>query len=165
MTMPQADRRHDPYPFTWEVPVGILTIWLLLAGAGVHFGRALANLTTGAGWTWPVGRGLFRSLPQVLSGDAAAGLEHVPAATASSTCVIGWILTVELLLAVGLGVGAVIVLRRWGPGRMKGMASPAQAESILGVTRLRKVSQIIRPDLYPPTIPPTGGHDGYHPRP
>lgn len=165
MTMPQADRRHDPYPFTWEIPVGILTGWLLLAGTGIHLGRALANLTAGAGWTWPVARGLFRSMPQVISGDAAAGLESVPVAMASATLVIGWILTVELLLTGGLGGGAVMVLRRWGPGRMKGMASPAEAESILGVTRLRKVSQIIRPDLYPPKIPPTGGHDGYHPRP
>jgi hypothetical protein len=49
---------------------------------------------------------------------------------------------------------------------MKGMASAEQAETTLGLTRLRKVRRIIRPDLYAPDHTPTqqhGGHDGYHP--
>jgi hypothetical protein len=31
---------------------------------------------------------------------------------------------------------------------MRGMATAAEAEKILGVTRLRKVAGIVRPDLY-----------------
>ena len=38
--------------------------------------------------------------------------------------------------------------QRWGPGRMRGMATAAEAEKLLGVTRLRKVAGILRPDLY-----------------
>jgi len=41
--------------------------------------------------------------------------------------------------------------RRWGPGRMKGMASPGEAEQVLGLTRLRRNAPLIRPDLYPST--------------
>ena len=26
MTMQQTDRRRDPYPFTWEIPVGIAAV-------------------------------------------------------------------------------------------------------------------------------------------
>ena len=31
---------------------------------------------------------------------------------------------------------------------MRGMATAAEAEKLLGVTRLRKVADIVRPDLY-----------------
>ena len=41
-----------------------------------------------------------------------------------------------------------LVLDRWGPARMKGMASRGEAERLLGVTRLRKVRAVVRPDLY-----------------
>ena len=61
MTMLQSDRRRDPYPFTWEIPVGILTGWLLLAGLGIQLARTLANWTAGAGWIWPTGKALYSS--------------------------------------------------------------------------------------------------------
>ena len=34
-------------------------------------------------------------------------------------------------------------------GRILGMATPTQVEHVLGVSRLRKVRHVIRPDLYP----------------
>lgn len=73
---------------------------------------------------------------------------------------------VELLIAAALVAAITWGMRRWGPQRMKGMASAEQAETTLGLTRLRKVRRIIRPDLYAPDHTPTqqhGGHDGYHP--
>ena len=34
---------------------------------------------------------------------------------------------------------------------MKGMATPTEAEQVLGLTRLRRNATLIRPDLRPPT--------------
>jgi hypothetical protein len=146
MTMLQSDRRRDPYPFTWEIPVGILTGWLLLAGLGIQLARTLANWTAGAGWIWPTGKALYSSLPAVLAGNPQTGLILHPA-TASRAALYGWIITIQLLLAVATILAAFWMYRRWGAGRMKGMASGAEAEAVLGVTRLRRNSAVIRPDL------------------
>ncbi len=37
---------------------------------------------------------------------------------------------------------------RWGPHRIHGMASKAEAQHLLGRRRLHRVRAIIRPDLY-----------------
>ena len=150
MTILQADRRHDPYPYTWEPPVAILTGWLLLAALGVHLARGIANGIAGAGWTWPAGRALFTSLPAVLAGNPTAGLT-TPGPAASSPVLYGWLIAVQLLILAGYATGVVWAARRWGPGRMKGMASAAEAEQVLGLTRLRRNAPQIRPDLYPTT--------------
>ena len=150
MTMLQADRRRNPYPYTWEIPIGILTGWLLLAGLGLHLGRALANWAAGAGWTWPTGRALYTSIPAVLAGDSAAGLAGADGAASPATLHV-WLSAVELLILAGYTVVLIWAGRRWGPGRMKGMASPAEAEQVLGLTRLRRNAPLIRPDLHPPT--------------
>ncbi|MCA0306323.1 MAG: hypothetical protein LCH87_02960 [Actinobacteria bacterium] len=163
MTNAQADRRRDPYPFTWEIPVGILTGWVLLASLGIHAARAVANWTAGAGWTWPEGKNLFTSLPRVLAGDPAAGLTlHDPAA--GTAALYGWIVTVQVVLLAATITATIWGLRRWGPGRMHGMASAAEAEQLLGISRLRRVAPIIRPDLTPAATK-DGRHDGYHPTP
>jgi hypothetical protein len=39
-------------------------------------------------------------------------------------------------------------LDRWGPARLRGMATAAEAESLLGRSRLRRHARVIRPDLY-----------------
>lgn len=164
MPVAQIDHRRDPYPFTWEIPVGVLTVWLLLAGLGVHLGRAIANWIAGAGWTWPDSKALFTSLPDLLAGDPTTGITLRDAAAAPDL-VYGWIVTVQLLLIAATITATAWALRRWGPGRMKGMASPAEAEQILGISRLRRVAPIIRPDLHPSTRTKHGHHDGYHPVP
>ena len=51
--MSQQSRRHDPYPWTWEVPVGVVLVILLVLVCGVHLGRAIANVLAGAGWAFP----------------------------------------------------------------------------------------------------------------
>ena len=152
--MLQTERRRNPYPLTWEIPVGAATLTLVLAALGVQFGRSLAHLSFGAGWTWPHGRTLFTSIPAVLSGQPTAGLNPVPMPSATPAAVAGWIITVELVLLTLAATAAVLTLRRWGPGRLRGMATPAQARDTLGPVRLRRVRSIIRPDLYPP--PRTG---------
>ena len=132
----QHERRHNPYPWTWELPAGGACAVLLVLALGVHLGNGLAHHTAGDGWTWPHNRALFDSIPNVLSST-----EAVPGAGE-------WIISVELLLILGLGWAAVTAWQRWGADRLKGMATPEQAEQVLGVSRLRRVAHIIRPDLH-----------------
>ncbi len=146
--MLQTDRRHDPYPSTWEIPVALLAATLPAAALGVQAGRSLAHWATGAGWHWPTPRSLFTSIPAILTGHPAAGLDPPPAPAATASAVIGWIIATETVFLLGLATLAALVLRRWGPGRMKGMATPAEAASTLGVRRLRAHRRIIRPDLH-----------------
>lgn len=148
--MLQTDRRHDPYPFTWEIPVALLAATMLAAALGIQTGRSLAHWATGAGWHWPTPRGLLTSIPAILSGHPVAGLDPPPSPAATAGAVIGWIIATETLLLLGLATLAALALRRWGPARMRGVASPAEAASTLGLRRLRAHRRIIRPDLYPP---------------
>jgi len=145
----QIERRQNPYPFTWEVPAGILAVLTLLFVLGVHLGRGLANWAAGAGWHWPQPAALFTAVPGVLAGNAWAGLALPLRADAPPGQLLGWVIAVEIII-VGGAIGLIVAgLRRWGPGRLKGMATAAEAEAALGLSRLRRVRHIIRPDLHP----------------
>ncbi|TSD55288.1 hypothetical protein [Aeromicrobium piscarium] len=52
-------------------------------------------------------------------------------------------LTVCVLLVV-----TALILQRWGPGRVQGLAAPSEVRKLLGRSRLRKCATTIRPDLY-----------------
>jgi len=147
--MLQTNRLRDPYPLTWEIPVGVTATTLLLAVLGVQVGRSIAHWTAGGGWVWPHGRALFTSLAAILNGHAAAGLDRTPVPSADAATVMGWIVAVEAVLATVAVTVALLLVRRWGPRRMRGMATPQQARSTLGPGRLRRVRTIVRPDLYP----------------
>jgi len=159
----QRERRRDPYPWTWEIPVAVILATLFVIGIGIQLGRSLANLLAGAGWTWPaddgganagafpspIGTAFWTSLPGVLGGHADAGLPS-PAPDGLAGRGLVWTslaLTQITLLTATIWVG-VYAYQRWGPGRMRGMATAAEAEKLLGVTRLRKVAGLVRPDLY-----------------
>ena len=144
----QRSRRNDPYPFTWEIPAAIIAGVLLVLVLGVHIGRAAANLLAGAGWGWPAREELFRSLPGILGGDGAAGLPRAPHGGAGQSALWTSISACELLLLILLGWAFKVGLDRWGPHRVQGMATRAQAEQMLGLPRLRKASAVVRPDLY-----------------
>lgn len=144
----QRSRRHDPYPFTWEIPAAILAGVLLILVLGIHIGRAAANLLAGAGWGWPAREELLRSLPAILGGDGNAGLPRAFHRGAGQSALWTSISVCELLLLILLGWAFKIGLDRWGPHRVQGMATRAQAEQMLGRTRLRKASAVVRPDLY-----------------
>ena len=144
----QRSRRHDPYPFTWEIPAAIIAGVLLVLVLGVHLGRAAANLLAGAGWGWPAREELFRSLPGILGGDGGAGLPRAFHGGAGQSALWTSISVCELLLLILLGWAFKIGLDRWGPHRVQGMATRAQAEQMLGRTRLRTASAVVRPDLY-----------------
>ena len=133
----QRERRHNPYPWTWEIPVGVACAVLLVLAVGVHLGNGLAHLASGHGWLWPPASQLFASLPAVLANPTDGVGVHA------------WIVTAELALLSALAWAAVTGWQRWGPSRLKGVATREQAEQVLGVTRLHKVAGIVRPDLHP----------------
>ena len=146
--MSQRSRRHNPYPWTWEIPTGVVIAILLVMVCGVHLGRAIANVVAGADWVVPERADLFSSLPAVLQGDAGAGTNGLDGSIASSVALWTCVAATELILLIACGVLLKMVLDRWGPARMRGMASSAEAERLLGVRRLRRVRAVIRPDLY-----------------
>ena len=143
----QGSRRRDPYPFTWEIPVGVAVVVGAVLVGGVHLGRAVANVLSGHGWAWPARADLLRSLPGVLGGDAAAGLPG-PAGGAPTGWLYGGVVVTELVLVTATIWGVWVGLGRWGPGRMQGMASPGEVSRVLGVGRLWTARAVIRPDLY-----------------
>jgi hypothetical protein len=146
----QQARRHDPYPLTWELPTALAGAVVLVLVAGVQAGRSVANMLAGAGWTWPVHDQVFASLPAVLSGQAGAGLAGQPGTLADPAALWVSITLTELTLVILLGWLATQCLHTWGPRRVHGMASRAEAERILGRARLRRAAPVIRPDLYRP---------------
>ena len=159
----QRERRRDPYPWTWEIPVAVALATLFVIVIGVQLGRSVANMLAGAGWTWPaadgganagafpspLGTAFWTSLLGVLGGHADAGLP-IPTPDGLAGRGLVWVsltMTEVALPTATIWVG-VWAYQRWGPGRMRGMATAAEAEKILGVTRLRKVASIVRPDLH-----------------
>ena len=144
----QRSRRNDPHPFTWEIPAAIIAGVLLVLVFGIHIGRAAANLLAGAGWAWPAREELFRSLPAILGGDGGAGLLRALHGGAGQGALWTSISVCELILLILLAWAFKLGLDRWGPQRVQGMATRAQAEQMLGRTRLRKASAVVRPDLY-----------------
>src|SRR5215216_1968892 len=96
--MSQQSRRRDPYPWTWEIPLGVVLVILMVLVCGVHLGRGIANVLAGAGWAFPTRVELFRSLPAVLAGDAAAGLDGLNGSRSSSSAVWTWIVATEVML-------------------------------------------------------------------
>lgn len=143
----QLQRRHDPYPLTWEIPLAAFAGSLLVLVLGVHLGRAIANLAAGTGWLWPAPAALFTSVPAVLQGDAGAGLTTaLPLADPPS--LFGWVLVVEVLVIAVCVVMAWLGWRRWGSRRVLGLASADEARRLLGWQRLHSTRRIVRPDLY-----------------
>lgn len=143
----QSERRTNPYPYTWEIPLVCLLTVLVLIVIAVHAGTAAANLLTGNGPHWPAHDDLFTTLPGILiAGDSSTGLP-IPAA-APRALLWGCVAVAEALVLTLITVALVVYQRRWGRNRVRGMASRAEAATLLGAQRLRKVAPIVRPDLY-----------------
>lgn len=145
MTMQRA-RRTNPYPWTWEVPTVIAVCVLLVMVLVVHLARAVANLCSAGSWEFTPRSALFTSLPNILAGHADAGMPH-RAAHAGDLQLMVWIVTFESMTLAAVVLTLRSGLRRWGPGRIVGMASPGEAEQLLGRSRLRRSAGVIRPDL------------------
>ncbi len=144
----QRERVEDQYPWTWEIPFSIVCALAVVGVVVCQLGRSVANWFAGAGWRWPTPDRLVSSVPGVLAGDAAAGLPDVNHAV-SAAALWGWLAVVSLLMIAAIAVAGVVAWRRWGPGRMRGMATVTEAHELLGEDRLWKVRHVVRPDLYP----------------
>ncbi len=146
----QRSRRTNPYPFTWELPLALVVAVLFLLLVGVQVGRSIANAIAGSGWVFIDRAHLFSSLGGVLAGHADAGLlglRHPAGPGLLWACVS----LVELVILTGGVITLKWGLDRWGPTRLRGMATRSEAEALLGRTRLRKHATVIRPDLYGPS--------------
>jgi len=146
----QRSRRTNPYPFTWEIPVALSVAAVLLLLLGVQAGRSVANMIAGNEWHVVDREQLFTSLGGVFAGNADAGLAGVPH-PAGPGLLWSCIGVLEVVIIIVCGVALKWGLDRWGPGRVQGMATRSEAESLLGTTRLRKHAKVIRPDLYGPS--------------
>ena len=143
----QRSRRATPYPLTWEVPAAAAVALLLVLALGIQVGRSIANLLAGGGWRFVDRADLFATVPAVLGGDAAAGLTGLHD-MAGSRLLWGSVAGACVVLLAAAGWATKMALDRWGPGRLQGMATAAEAETLLGRSRLRRHAQVIRPDLY-----------------
>jgi hypothetical protein len=130
------------------MPLAVILAVLVLISFGVHLGRAVANVLAGCDWGFPGRVDLFRSLPAVLRGDAGAGLVDLHGPGASPSSLLMCVGATELIMLAATVLLLKFGFDRWGPGRMKGVAAPGEAEKLLGVTRLRRSRNIVRPDLY-----------------
>ena len=144
----QTSRRTTPHPTTWEIPLAATVAVLLVLVLAVHAGRAAAAGLAGDGWAITPREELLTSLPGILGGDAHAGLPGPRAASVSRPLLYGSIAAVEVLAIAFVVWAVVVLLRRFGPGRVRGMATRSQAEKLLGLRRLRAVAPVVRPDLY-----------------
>lgn len=144
----QRERVEDHYPWTWEIPLAVICVFGVLWVAVCQLGRSLANWSAGAGWRWPPVGQLVSSVPSLLAGDAAAGLSGVHP-IASPGVLWTWLGVTCLLATTLITVTGVWAWHRWGPARMRGMATVAEAHELLGEDRLWKVRHVVRPDLYP----------------
>ncbi len=150
----QRSRRQDPYPLTWEVPLAACVAVALALVLAAHLARAIANVLAGQPWRWPPRTELFASLPALVRGDATAGLPPAPGTTletgAAQPHLLWACLAATAVLALLLMAWvAKRALDRWGPARLRGMATRVEVEQLLGRSRLRRNRATIRPDLYP----------------
>ena len=141
----QQSRRTTPYPYTWEIPLGAALAAGLVLVVAAHAARTLGNAVAGAGWDFTPQSELFAALPGILGGDARAGL--APGPGASPVLLYTCLVIVEVAAIVLIGWAVIAGMRQWGPARVRGMATRAEAETLLGVGRLRQVAPVIRPDL------------------
>lgn len=155
MSMPQQ-RLRDPQPLArgGEVAFVIVAGALLLLGLAALTGLGAAAAVFGAGWVWPDGVDqIGQVLRGVLSGHPGWGLpeslqEGVPGRAAVYSC----IAVSELVMLSVVGTTGVLFWRSHRPGdARRGMATRAEAQQVLGRSRLRRARHLLRPDLFRPT--------------
>ena len=104
-----------------------------------HAARSLALAVAGAGWAWTSQAQLFTALPGIIAGDSRAGLTVGP--TASPGLLYTCLVLVELLALVLIVWAVVAGMRQWGPSRVRGMASRAEADTRAMATRERSANR------------------------
>ena len=137
-------------PLTWELPAAAALVWVAVAVMLLPAGRGAASWLTGGGWVWPESEpGLTASLAGLLAGHPSDGLSastvtHLPASSVAYLVVV--------LAEVAWLIVSLFALRiwwlTWGPGMREGLADRAEVEKVLGLSRMRRNRNVIRPDLY-----------------
>jgi type IV secretion system protein VirD4 len=140
-------RRPDPLPWGWEVPAAGVLAWLCLDAGALLAAQAAASWVSGHRWLWPDSARLFPALGGLITGHVGAGLD-APDGLPSPVLVAVLAVVFQVALLVVAGWAGWRFWSSIGPGRRHGMATRAEAETILGVGRLRRVRKLIRPDLY-----------------
>jgi len=106
----------------------------------------VAFAVAGRGWVWPAPDQFLTSVPHLLAGQTTAGLGTAVAPVAPSLVVVG-IVGTELVAFSLLSFITWQLLVRFGPHALRGVASPAEANRLLGRSRLSRVRKVVRPDL------------------
>jgi len=142
--------RRDPLPLTWELPAAAALAWVGVAAMLLPAGRGAASWLTGGGWVWPTtGAGLTASLVGLLAGHPSYGLSASTVAAVPGAGVVYLLVTVvELTWLIVSLLALRMWWRTWGPGMREGLADRAEVEKVLGISRMRRNRNVIRPDLY-----------------
>jgi hypothetical protein len=97
--MSQQSRRRDPYPWTWEVPVGV--VLMIFVGAGLRCTSwTRCRQCAGRGWLgvpWTY-RAVQESARAVLGGDAGVGLTGISGHLSSPVILRVCVVATELML-------------------------------------------------------------------
>lgn len=138
-------------PTTWEIPAAAGLMWLVSAALLLPGGRGAVALVFGGGWVWPVGsEALVASIGGLVTGDVGAGLDAGSVALLPGPVAVYAAIGAGMLLLAAATVCAAMLWRRnFGAGSRTGMADRSEVEAVLGLSRLRTVRPIIRPDLHP----------------
>lgn len=142
--------RQDVRPMTWELPAAAGAAAVAAMALMLPAGQGAAAALFGQGWVWPRGTDeLVASLGGLISGHPGHGLTAEQAARIPAAGAVYLLIVVgEIALLIALAYAVVLWWRHLGPGAHLGMADRAEAESVLGLSGLRKARSIIRPDLY-----------------
>ncbi|SFE95727.1 type IV secretory system conjugative DNA transfer family protein [Blastococcus tunisiensis] len=144
-----ARPRADVGPWSWEIPAAVAMVWLMGAALLLPAARGTAAAVFGGGWVWPAGSGaLLASIGGLLSGDTAAGLDAVQVLLLPGAAVVYGVIGAVLMIFIAATGGAWLVCKRLGVGAGTGMATRSEAQTVLGLSRLRGVAALIRPDLH-----------------
>jgi len=151
MTFP-SHRLRDPQPLSrgGEVAFVAVSLVLLLLGLAALTGLGTAAAVFGGGWVWPHGSDqIGHVLAGLLSGHPGAGLPPPEHARVPSQFLVHSCVTVAELLMLTVTVTAAVVFWRYHrpAGAGGGMATRAEAQQVLGASRLRHARPILRPDL------------------
>ena len=144
----QVDRRKESIPWTWEPFVGALALYVFVALVAAQTARGMAYLLAGDGFRWPKAEAQVSSTFAVFAGHSATGLLGTSVPVLGSTWLYVCLAIVEFLALSAVTWVGVAMFLRWGPARVLGMATRADAQKLLGLARLRSHSAVIRPDLH-----------------
>jgi len=148
MERSRRDRFTNVAPSAGEFTVAVLLAGLFFFLITPLVVQGVVSWATSGAFALPTGQ-LLEAYGGLLHGQFGAGLRRGVADALPPDAVM-WVLTV---LGEVLVLGAAVVIGMWmrdltGTSSRHGLATPAQAAEALGVPRLRRSADVIRPDLY-----------------